>query len=91
MKTIRSKVMDYVEKNGPVSRMKIVKFVREACQGKLYIPSLHRGYYSSRFQKNVYTGDFMKPTKHDSRYFQQNKKKEYYVVQDKLELEFDIL
>jgi hypothetical protein len=93
-KTIRSRVMDFVEKQGFVRRRDIVKFIRENLQGKRFDPVRDRGYYSTaflhqshRWEHGIYTytmksnpGYFMRPSKNDSRYFVQNAQKKYCVV-----------
>lgn len=92
-KTIRSQVMDFVQRKGFARRCDIVKFIREEVQGKSFDPVRDRGYYSSAFlhqsrywNNGIYTykieqnpGYFMRPSKKDSRYLVQNLQKEYYV------------
>ena len=93
-KTIRSQVMDFVEKKGFARRCDIVKFIREEVQRKSFDPVRDRGYYSCAFlhqshcwDHGTYTykmksnpGYFMHPSKNDSRYLVQNLQKEYYVT-----------
>ena len=94
IKTIRSQIMDFVQKNGPIRRKEIIKFLREEIRGKSFDPVRDRGYYSCAFlhrsrnwNNGIYCykletnpGYFMRPSKNDSRYLAQNSKKEYYVA-----------
>lgn len=93
-KTIRSKVMDFVQRKGFVRRCDIVKFIREEVQGKSFDPVRDRGYYSCAFLHQSHCWDhgtyaykmkpnpgyFMRPSKNDPRYLVQNLEKEYYVT-----------
>jgi len=49
-KTIRSKIMDFVENFGPIRRTDIVKYLRVFIQGKDFDPKRDRGYYSEHFR-----------------------------------------
>lgn len=93
-KTIRSQVLDFVQKKGFARRWEIVKFIKEELHGTDFDPIRDRGYFSTAFRKNSRLWDhgtyaykmtpnpgyFMKPSKNDKRYLTQNLKKEYYVI-----------
>ena len=93
-KTVRSQIMDFVERKKFARRRDIVKFIREEIQHTDYDPVRDRGYYSCHLRKksrtyvpggwkNTYKwnpGYLMKPSKNDPRYLVQNLEKEYYVT-----------
>ena len=92
--TKRSQLLDFVQKNGPMRRTDIVKYLREVIQGKTFDRVRDRGYWSTGFRKKSREWDWptrsyvMKPnagfllheTKSDKRRLTQDPKTKLYSV-----------